>query len=393
MTETTTCSTAWYARPAARAWRCAPAPAGVAAFHAGLPGYRPTPLREIPCLADELGVGRVFVKDESDRFGLAAFKALGVSWAVHLLLSRHRNGDADRPRSHHEPPYADREPPRTGAPLWLVTATDGNHGRAVARTPRQCGVRARVFVAEGVHPRAVAAIEAEGAEVVRVAGSYDTAVSLAEKAAGEPDSALVQDMAWPGYEEVPGWIVDGCSTLFAETDTQVREAGSGPAGLVVVPTGVGSLAQAAVTHYRSRPSGPVPAMLTVEADGAACVLASLAAGRPVTVETGRTALAGLNCGTVSSLAWPVLRDGLDAAVAVGDADAARAARDLAAHGVSAGPCGAASLAGARAALGGVGAPDRRAALGVGPGTAVVLLCTEGTAANPHGVPGPAPAPV
>jgi diaminopropionate ammonia-lyase len=191
-------------------------------------------------------------------------------------------------------------------------------------------------------------------------------------------------MAWPGYEEIPGWIVEGYSTLFSEIDVQLSGAGS--PGLVAVPAGVGSLAQAAVTHYRSRPASlPAPAVLTVEPGTAACVLASLTMREPVSVETGTTTMAGLNCGTVSGLAWPYLRDGLDAAVAVTDAGSAAAARDLGALGLSCGPCGAASLAGVRAALTGAGSAERRAALAVGPHTIVVLLSTEGAAANPHTV--------
>ena len=120
----------WFEHPAARAWTCAPALAEVQAFHAGLPGYAPTPLTEVPALAAELGVGRVFVKDESARMGLPAFKVLGASWAVHQVLSRRPSGDA----------------------LTLVTATDGNHGRAVARMARLFGQRAHVFVPGGVHP-------------------------------------------------------------------------------------------------------------------------------------------------------------------------------------------------------------------------------------------------
>ena len=121
----------------------------------------------------------------------------------------------------------------------------------------------------------------------------------------------------------------------------------------------------------------------VEPDAAACVLTSLTHQEPLSVATGQTTMAGLNCGTPSSIAWPLLRDGLDAAVAVTDADSARAARDLAALGVSSGPCGAASLAGIRAALTGDGAESRRTALALGPTSTLVLLSTEGTAANPH----------
>ena len=349
----------WFARPAARSWTCAPASAaGTRAFHAGLPGYAPTPLTEVPAIASELGVGRAFVKDESARMGLAAFKVLGASWAVHQVLSRR---------------------PAAGQ-VTLVAATDGNHGRALAWMARLLGQRAHVFVPSGVHPTAVAAIMEEGVQVTEITGTYDDAVRLAVKAAGEPEAELVQDAGWPGYEQVPGWIVDGYSTLFAEVDEQLAAAGVSSPALVVIPAGVGSLAQAAITHYRSRPGSAGTSLLTVEPGSAACVLASLVRGEPGTITTGETIMAGLNCGTPSMLAWPYLRDGLDAAVAVANADAAAAARDLAGYGIPAGPCGGASLAGARAALAGEGA--RRAALALGPDATVVLLSTEGAAANP-----------
>jgi diaminopropionate ammonia-lyase len=140
----------WFEHPGARDWTCAPSPTEVQAFHAGLPGYAATPLTEVPTLAAELGVGRVFVKDESDRMGLPAFKVLGTSWAVHQVLSRRRGDDE----------------------LTRVTATDGNHGRAVARMARLFGQRAHVFVPGGVHLTAVAAIAAEGAQVTEIAGTY-----------------------------------------------------------------------------------------------------------------------------------------------------------------------------------------------------------------------------
>ncbi len=152
--------------------------------------------------------------------------------------------------------------------------------------------------------------------------------------------------------------------------------------LVVIPAGVGSLAQAGVIHYRSRPDHGATALLTVEPGTAACVLASLVRGKLGTIGTSETIMAGLTCGTPSMLAWPYLRDGLDAAVAVADADSATAARDLAGYGIPAGPCGAASLAGARVALIGEDAGARRASLAIRPGATVVLLSTEGSAANP-----------
>jgi len=219
-------------------------------------------------------------------------------------------------------------------------------------------------------PQAAACIAGEGAQVVWVDGDYDAAVRrAAEFADAQPGRALVQDTAWDGYEEVPAWIVEGYQTLLEEVDAQL----GGAPDLVVVPVGVGSLAEAVVRHYR-RPGAAHPRVLLVEPDTAACALASLTAGRPVTVPTAATVMAGLNCGTVSSSAWPVLRAGCDAAVAVSDDQALRAVGDLGRLGVSSGPSGAAALAGVRAALTG---PGRRAALDLGDDTVVVLLSTEG----------------
>jgi diaminopropionate ammonia-lyase len=331
-----------------------------------------TPLIDVPSLATGLAAGRVLVKDESSRLGLPSFKALGASWAVHQLLVTGA-GPAAQPGPHGLPALRRLAAARPG--LMLVTATDGNHGRAVARMARLVGAAARVFVPTAVTAQAAAAIAAEGAEVVTVPGDFDGAVAAAARwARGQPGAALLQDTAWPGYEQVPGWIAEGYATLFAELDGQL--AAAGPPELVVVPVGVGSLAQAAVALYRGSGRGAGTALLAVEPDTAACALASLRAGRPVTVATGNTVMAGLNCGTVSALGWPYLAGGLDAAVAVTDQQARQAVADLAAAGICAGPSGAASLAGARAAVTGPGSTQRRARLVLGPAATVVLLSTE-----------------
>ncbi|MFG3699379.1 pyridoxal-phosphate dependent enzyme [Micromonospora sp. NPDC047620] len=335
----------WYRSPTARDWTSSFASGDAHAFHRSLPGYTPTPLVPVPDLAGELGVGRVLVKDESSRLGLPAFKVLGASWACRQVLQQ-----------------------RPGA--TLVTATEGNHGRAVARMAAHFGVEATVFVPEVMLPETAARIAGEGAKVVWVGGDYDAAVRrAAEFADGHPDRALVQDTAWDGYEQVPAWIVEGYQTLLAEVDAQLE----GPPDLVAVPVGVGSLAETVVRHYR-RPGTTHPSVLSVEPDAAACVLASLTAGRPVTVPTAATLMAGLNCGTMSRSAWPVLRAGCDVAVAVSDDEALRAVDDLGRLGVSSGPSGAATLAGVRAVL---TDPRRRAALDLGHDAVVVLLSTEG----------------
>lgn len=358
----------WYARPAARRWRCVEPTGAALAFHAGLPGYRPTPLVDVPSIARELGVGRVLVKDESSRLGLPAFKVLGASWAVANVLAGRTGTDL--------PASLDRlRDAIDGRPVTLVTATDGNHGRAVARMASLLGIGARVVVPQFMSRWAADVIAAEGAAVERIDGDYDRAVRHAAAWAAErADAVLVQDVAWPGYERVPGWIVDGYATLTHEIDAALDATGVRP-DLVAVPVGVGSLAQAVVAHYRSRPDG-APAVLSVEPEAAACALASLRAGEPRSVPTGDTVMAGLNCGTISSAAWPYLRDGLDAAIAIGDAEAVRAAGDLAIAGISSGASGAAALAGARAALTGTGADARRDELGIDGSSVVVLINTE-----------------
>lgn len=343
----TGCMTSWFSNPDASRWSSG---AGVVTrdFHRALPGYAQTPLVDLPGLAAELGVGRVLVKDESGRLGLPAFKVLGASWACTRVL--------------------DRTP---GASL--VTATDGNHGRAVARMASHLGTTATVFVPAVMLQETAALIEAEGARVCRVDGDYDEAVRAAAAHAAELGGReLVQDTAWPGYEEVPGWIVQGYDTLLDEVDEQLGRTPD----LVAVPVGVGSLAQAVVAHYR-RPGRAGTRVLAVEPDTADCVITSLLTGTPASVPTGATVMAGLNCGTISSLAWPVLRDGLDAAVVVSDTEALRASSDLGSAGISSGACGAATLAGVRAAL---TSRTRRGQLDLPDDPVVVLLSTEGLAA-------------
>jgi diaminopropionate ammonia-lyase len=352
-------ATGIWLNPAARDWTAAAEQPDCRDFHARLPGYAPTPLTPLPALAARLGLGSVLVKDESRRFGLPAFKILGASWGVYRALCA---------RLGCEPPWSTLD--ELGAIAaeadkpWLLTATAGNHGRAVARMARWLGLPAVVLVPATTSTALADAIEGEGAELRRVGATYDESVAAAtELARRDPSQLLIQDTAWPGYTEVPTWIVAGYRTLFQEIDEQLGDV----ADLVVVPVGVGSLLGAAMRHLRASNRRPGK-VLAVEPDTAACLLASLRAGAPVTVPTGSTVLEGMNAGTVSATEWPSFRDGLDAAITVTDADALAAQEELDELGVHLGPCGSATLAGLAGA---------RDTLGLGPRSTVVLLGTDG----------------
>ena len=336
------------------------------------PGTCRRRLISIPDLAVHWEVRAVVVKDEGHRFGLPAFKALGASWAVARLLTERAGVGITDLRLDRLRELAIQQP------VTLVTATDGNHGRALARVGSWLSLPVEVVVPNVISAAAEAAIAAEGANVTRIDGSYDEAVvHAAELSRRVPGGELVQDTGWAGYETVPGWIVEGYATMLAELDEQLAEQQLGAPKLIAVPVGVGSLAQAVIAyaHGESADAGAVR-VLSCEPDTAACVLASVAAGVPVTVPTAATVMAGLNCGAASSLAWPYLRDGLDAAVAVSDEQARAAVAELAAAGIDAGASGAAALAGAHVAL---DDSERRAALGLGGDSVVVLLNTESAA--------------
>ncbi len=341
-------------------------------FHRRLPGYRSTPLLSVPALADQLGLKGLLVKCESDRFGLPSFKMLGASWATYRALSVHLGAEPA--------PWTDvgdlARVLACAGPLTLVAATDGNHGRAVARMARLVGLNARIFVPSGTAQARMDAIRSEGAELIEVDGDYDDAVARSAEEAG-PRCLVVSDTSWPGYTDVPEWVIEGYSTMFQEIDEALSYDGVAVPDTIVVPVGVGALAAAAVKHFRSGVpgSGPdtAPSILGVEPSDAACVAASLRAGSPVSVPgPHRSIMAGLNCGTPSAVAWPTVVAGLDAVVAIGDDWARDAVRDLAVAGVCAGETGAAALGGLRA----VRSAIRSEELLFTTGTTALVLVTE-----------------
>ena len=342
-------------------------------FHRRLPGYAPTPLVDLPEIAAWLGIGSLVLKDESRRLGLPAFKILGSSWATYNELVD-RLGAAPAPWT-----CVDELAARFAAlrPLELVAATDGNHGRSVARVARWLGLGARVFVPRGTVPDRIDGIASEGADVTVVDGSYDDTVARAAELQGER-SLLIQDGGWPGYESAPERVVEGYATMFHEIDEQLAAAGAGPPQLVLVQIGVGSLAAAVVRHFRSDEVGTPAQVVGVEPTHANCAFVSIDTGRPVVVPgPHRSMMAGLNCGTLSSLAWPWLRRGLSAVAAVEDERAAEAMRLLAAHGVVSGESGSAGLAGLIELLRGRRAEAMRERLGLTGTSRVLVLSTEG----------------
>ena len=277
------------------------------AFHQAIPGYAATPLRDLPSVAAELGLGALFLKDESRRLGLPAFKILGASWAVERML---------------------RERPEVQT---LVAASAGNHGRAVARAAKLRGLACRVYLPARSLPVRREAIASEGAEVIVVDGTYEDAVSLAAIAGREAGAATIADVGDSGPAE---WVIDGYATLFDEAGEQASF------DTIVVPVGVGSLAAAAA---RFGAEAGV-AVIGVEPTTAACLTESLRIGERVAILTPGTIMAGLDCADVSAAAWPSLRAGIAGTITVSDDQVRAAMAELAALGLTIGESGAAPFA-------------------------------------------------
>ena len=348
----------------------APSNDQVRTFHRAIEGYAATPLLSLPTMASALGVGALDVKIEADRYGLPSFKVMGASWATIVALGAHlpsswRPGDGLTALAGSLPP------------LTLIAATDGNHGRALAWVARQLGLRSRIFVPQSTTPARLRPIAAEGAELVLVPGTYDDAVARSAREADQDGFLLVSDTSWPGYEEIPNAVIDGYGTILLELEEQLRNANRYPPHLVLVPMGVGAFAAAVIRHLR-RKGQAWPHIIGVEPTRAACVMASLAAGRRIDVPGPHDSImAGLNCGTPSFIAWPTLRDGLDGSVAIEDAAALDGVRMLGAAGIAVGECSGAVVAAAIELLAGPAASVHRARLALPPDPSVLLLATEG----------------
>lgn len=295
------------------------------AFHATLPGYAPTPLVRLDALAGQLGVGAVWLKDESKRFGLNAFKALGGSWAIANYLKDQLGLEGVLSFERLQEALAGREP------VTFITATDGNHGRGVAWTARVLGQKAVVYMPKGSAAERLENIRAQGAQAKITEYNYDDTVRMAARDAEKNGWVLIQDTAWPGYEEIPTRIVQGYSTLALEIVDQLQQMGEGAPTHLFLQAGVGSFAGAVLGFMVEAYGGEYPVTTVMEPDKADCVFQSARADDgQLHFVTGAmdTIMAGLACGEPCTVVWPVLNSYADAFVSCDDETAAQGMRLL-----------------------------------------------------------------
>lgn len=336
--------------------------------------YAVTPLHDLPGLAAQLGVGAIQVKDEGHRLGLGSFKALGGSYVVVRLVLEEAARRLARPVEIGElQTPAVRE---VAASLTFSCATDGNHGRSVAQGAQLVGARAAIFVHSGVSEERIAAIARFGATMIRAEGTYDDSVAEAARVSAEKGWTVVSDTSWPGYERIPGLVMQGYTALVAESLRQMKE----PPTHVFVQVGVGGIAAAVAAHFALVLGAARPIFVAVDPARAACMFESARAGGPVKAAVGQpTVMAMLDCYEPSLVAWRILSRVADAFMTVEDEDAVavmnRLARPVADDPVVvAGESGGAGLAGLIRAA---GDPAVRAQLKLDAISRVFVVNTEG----------------
>lgn len=336
--------------------------------------HRPTPLLALPGLAAELGVGALHAKDEGQRLGLGSFKALGGAYAVARLVLEAAGERLGRDLDEAELTSPDVRAIAAG--MTFACATDGNHGRSVAQGAELVGARSVIFVHGGVSAARADAIARFGAEIVRVEGTYDDSVVEAARVAAERGWTVVSDTAWPGYERIPGLVMQGYTAIVREALAQLSE----PPTHVFVQAGVGGIAAAIAAHLSLVLGAERPIFAVVDPARAACIFESARAGRPIKVPHGEpTVMAMLECYEPSPLAWRVLARAADAFMTVED-DVAVETMNLLARpaagdpAVVAGESGVAGLAGLITAL---RDPQARAALKLDGSSRIFVVVTEG----------------
>ena len=293
-------------------------------FHKSFPMYAPTPLAVLPETAKALGIGNIYVKNESFRFGLNAFKVLGGSYAIGNYLA----GRLGRKLS--ETGYDVLIAPETRKQLGditFITATDGNHGRGVAWTANTLGQKSVVHMPKGSVAERLNNIRLAGAEADIIDGNYDDAVRLSRKEAQENGWVIVQDTSWEGYEQIPAWIMQGYCTMGLEAYEQLPQKPTH----IFLQAGVGSMAGTIAALFASIYGEDRPKVIIVEPNNADCFYRTAAANDGKThIVTGemKTIMAGLACGEPCGLAWDILKDYADYFIAFPDWAAAKGMRIL-----------------------------------------------------------------
>ena len=351
----------------------------VRAFHASLPAYRPTALKRLDGLAGKLGLAALYVKDESARFDLNAFKGLGGSYSVGRLLAKLTGV----PESDLAFDRLRQDDIRTIAKgLTLVTATDGNHGRGIAWTARELGMSSVVYMPKGSSHERLENIRALGAQAQITNMNYDDAVRLAAQRAEECGWMLVQDTAWEGYEEVPTWIMQGYTTLALET---VEQLGEEAPTHVFLQAGVGALSGALSAFFADCYRENRPVVVIVEPNAADCVYRTAEADDGELRSVGGdldTIMAGLSCGEPCSIGWEMLRRYADHFVSVPDAIAEEGMRVLAQpegsdDPIVSGESGAVTTGFVVELMANEHLACLRDAIGLGPDSRVLCVSTEG----------------
>lgn len=339
-----------------------------------------TPLWSLPHLSRQLSLGQIHLKDESRRSPLASFKALGAPVALlRLILQRWPDQGflpADLLAGKHAAALAD---------FTAISATDGNHGRALAAAAQSIGCRCVIVLHAHVSAEREQPIRELGADIVRITGNYDESVQEAERLARAHGWWVVSDTSYDGYEEIPRDVMQGYGIIVDELLEQVPDGADGacPFTHVLLQGGVGGLAAGIVSHFWERYGAERPIFIIAEPEQADCLLQSARLGR-ASRATGSvdSVMAGLACGETSPLAWRFLQPAVDAFMTVSDAQAEEAMRTLASGTagdmpILSGESGAAGLAGLAALM---ADPAQAAQAGLGPDSRVLLISTEGATA-------------
>lgn len=295
-------------------------------FHESFDQYTVTPLADLNNLANYIGLNRVYVKDESYRFGLNAFKVLGGSFSMGKYLASKLGKDIS------ELGYKElisEEIKKELGDITFATATDGNHGRGVAWTANKLNQKSVVYMPKGSSLTRLENIRAEGAEASITEVNYDDAVRIATDYANDHNGVIIQDTAWEGYEEIPAWIMQGYGTMALESIDQLKAKKVERPTHIFLQAGVGSLAGAVQGVFASIYGDDCPTTVIVESNLADCLYKSAKAGEMKNVGGDmQTIMAGLACGEPNTIGWEVLKNHSAAFVSCPDWVAANGMRIL-----------------------------------------------------------------